>query len=102
MSGEATIRPGSPFNRELSSSHSDTPGLGLRGYWRVIGYTEVILQPRSRKYSKQTVAALGRLRGYRPCWCWAHLGAVQNVMFVRLDTRWIEAVRIQSERENGS
>jgi hypothetical protein len=41
-------------------------------------------------------------RGYRPCWCWAHLGAVQNVMFVRLDMRWIEAPRIHSEREDGS
>ena len=31
-----------------------------------------------------------------------HLGAVQKPMLVRLDMRWIEAVRIHSEREGGS
>lgn len=31
-----------------------------------------------------------------------HLGTVQNAMLVRLDMRWIEAVRTHSEREGGS
>jgi hypothetical protein len=30
-----------------------------------------------------------------------HLGAVQNAMLVRLDMRWIEAVRAHSEGEGG-